>query len=113
VSKAREEDIGRLYGTMLTRISSFVFPRINYGATVDLTPIPANVTTIEAERRSKHPFPARDDVHTHACNHSADHTIDLQHLTTLTVPNTIGDLWDWTVSWFSRRFVLSCAGISR
>jgi hypothetical protein len=87
-SNAREEDIGRLYGTMLTRITCLVLPRIDHGPTVGLTPIPANVTTIEGTRRSHHPFP---HVRTYNLTHAIfrpDYTIELQLLTTLIVTNT-------------------------
>jgi hypothetical protein len=110
-SGTREENIGDLYGTMLTRITSLVLPKIDYGRTVGLTFIPANITTIEGERRSKHPFP---HVRTYKLTYAIflpDDTVDLQRLTTLTVTNTVVVLGDFRLVLPSLRRLV-CANIT-
>jgi F-box-like len=89
LSGARDEDLGRFYGPMLNLITRLILP----GTTIDesvvrLPPFPANITDIEAERRSTHPFPY---VQTYKLTRGVfrkDHIIDLQNLTTLIITSS-------------------------
>jgi F-box-like len=85
-SGAYDHNVDSFYGPILHRITrlalSSVNPKIQL---VTLTPFPANIVEIEAERRSKHPFP---HVNTYKLTQGIfreDHIIDLPRLTTLVI----------------------------